>query len=82
MRVLMPPASVRIPMHFPTDEEGLAAAVRMSGQTAAAARLVQVRNTLALDRLVVSEHYASEIAARSDLTRLERLTSWDFNGLG
>ena len=78
----MTPASVRIPMHFPTDEECLAAAVRMSGQTAAAARLVQVRNTLALDRLVVSEHYASEIAARSDLTRLERLTSWDFNGLG
>ncbi|MFN7623639.1 MAG: [Fe-S]-binding protein, partial [Acidobacteriota bacterium] len=73
----MTPASVRIPMHYETEKECLAAAVRMSGQTAAAARLVQIRNTLALNRLVVSEHYAEEIAARSDLTVLERLKSWE-----
>ena len=73
----MTPASVRIPMHYETAEECLAAAVRMSGQTAATARLVQIRNTLALNRLVVSEHYAEEIAARSDLTVLERLKSWE-----
>ncbi len=72
----MTPASVRIPMHYETDEECLAAAVRMSGQTAPEARLVKIRNTLALNRLVVSEHYAEEIAGRSDLTVLEKLTAW------
>jgi len=74
----MTPASVRIPMHYDTDEECLAAAVRMSGQTAATARLVQIRNTLALNRLVVSEHYAAEIGERSNLSVLERLPGWRF----
>jgi hypothetical protein len=72
----MTPASVRIPMHYETDEECLAAAVRMSGKTAPEARLVKIRNTLALNRLVVSAHYAEEIAERSDLTVLEKLTAW------
>jgi hypothetical protein len=75
----MTPASVRIPMHFPTDEECLAAAVRMSGQTPAEARLVRIGSTLAVNRFLASELYAGEIAAREDLTLLERLPGWDLN---
>ena len=74
----MTPASVRIPMHYATDEECLAAAVRMCGQTPETARLVQIQNTLAVNRFVASELYAEEIAKRPELTVLERLESWDF----
>jgi hypothetical protein len=74
----MTPASVRIPMHYPTDEECLAAAVRMCGQTPESARLVHIHNTLAVNRFVASELYAEEIAKRAELTVLEHLESWDF----
>ncbi|NBO65818.1 MAG: hypothetical protein EBU88_13410 [Acidobacteria bacterium] len=73
----MTPASVRIPMHYGTDRECLAAAVRMSGKTAAEAHLVQIRNTLALNRLVVSQLFEREIEAQGNLTILERLPAWD-----
>ncbi len=72
----MTPASVRIPMHYETDEECLAAAVRMSGKTAENARLVKIRNTLALNQLVVSQHFAEEIAEHTHLTVLEELAAW------
>ena len=65
-------------MHYATDEECLAAAVRMCGQTPETARLVQIQNTLAVNRFVASELYAEEIAKRPELTVLERLESWDF----
>lgn len=77
----MTPASVRIPMHYTTDAECLAAAVRMCGQTPETARLVHIHNTLALDRFIASELYAEEIAKRNDLTILDHLDGWDFNRL-
>lgn len=74
----MTPASVRIPMHFASDEECLAAAVRMSGRLAEEARLVRIGSTLAVDRFLASELYQGEIAEREDLTVLERLPGWEF----
>jgi len=49
----------------------------MSGKTAAEAHLVQIRNTLALNRLVVSQLFEREIEAQGNLTILERLPAWD-----
>jgi hypothetical protein len=74
----MTPASVRIPMHFASDTECLSAALRMAGVEAATARIVRVRNTLALDRFVASSAYASEIAERADLTVLKSPQDWRF----
>lgn len=74
----MTPASVRIPMHFANDTECLSAALRMAGVEAATARIVRVRNTLALDRFVASSAFANEIAERADLTVLKAPQDWRF----
>src|SRR5262249_61610151 len=63
----MTPAMVRAPMHFGSDAECLEAAFRMAGVDADTARLVRIRNTLALDRFVASAACASAIAERDDL---------------
>ncbi len=78
----MTPASVRIPMYFSNDAECLSAALRMAGADPAGARIVRVRNTLALDRFVASSAYASEIPERGDLTVLESSQDWRFTPAG
>ncbi|MGH9769927.1 MAG: hypothetical protein ACREAB_21085, partial [Blastocatellia bacterium] len=72
----MTPASVRIPMHFGSDAECLGAALRLAGADPKSARIIRVRNTLALDRFVASSAYASEIAERDDLTVLQSSQDW------
>jgi hypothetical protein len=74
--------SVRIPMHFANDAECLAAALRIAGADPAEARIVRVRNTLALDRFVASSAFAAEIAERDDLTVLQSSVDWRFNEEG
>jgi hypothetical protein len=76
------PGSVRIPMHFSNDAECLAAALRLADAAPAEARIVRVRNTLALDRFVASSTYASEIAERDDLTVLQSSVDWRFTDDG
>jgi hypothetical protein len=78
----MSPGSVRVPMHFPNDVECLGAALRIAGSDPAAARIVRVRNTLALDRFVASSAFAAEIAERDDLTVLQSSVDWRFNDDG
>ncbi|HEX5082856.1 MAG TPA: DUF362 domain-containing protein [Blastocatellia bacterium] len=78
----MNPGSVRIPMHFANDAECLAAALRLAGADPAEARIVRVRNTLALDRFVASSAFAAEIAERDDLTVLQSSVDWRFNEEG
>ena len=43
---------------------------------------MRIRHTLALDRVVVSEAYASALAERSDLTVLVPPTEWRFDDAG
>jgi hypothetical protein len=74
----MSPGSARIPMHFPNDRECLSAALRMSGADPASARILRVRNTLAMDKFVASATYAPEIAERKDLTVLKPSEDWRF----
>jgi hypothetical protein len=74
----MTPVTARIPMHFDTDAECVAAALRMAGADADTARIVRVRSTLALDRMVMSEACAAEVTGRSDLRIVESPRAWKF----
>lgn len=74
----MTPVTARIPMHFDTDEECVRAALRMAGVESQHARIVRVRNTLALDRVVMSEACAAEIGGRAHLRIVESPRPWRF----
>jgi hypothetical protein len=78
----MTPSTARISIHFPTDRECLRAALRVSAADPAAPRIVRIRHTLALDRIIVSEAYADEIAARDDIHVLVPATEWRFDAAG
>jgi hypothetical protein len=78
----MTPAMVRTPMHFDTDAECLKAALRMSGAASDSARIVRVRNTLALDRLAVSPALAAELKERDDLRVVGAERDWVFDPQG
>jgi hypothetical protein len=78
----MTPAMVRTPMHFDGDAECLKAAIRMSGAEPSSVRLVRVRNTLALDRLVVSTALAGELRGRDDLRVVGPEREWVFDAAG
>jgi Domain of unknown function (DUF362) len=74
----MTPATARVPIHFPTDAACLRAALRMAGaeEDPQRARIVRVRNTLMLSKVVCSAAYADEIESRSDLDIVTPSTSW------
>jgi hypothetical protein len=78
----MTPAMARTPMHFESDEECLKAALRLSGADDASARIVRVRNTLALDRLVVSSALAPAVKERADLRVVKDARDWAFDARG
>jgi len=78
----MTPMTVRIPMHFGNDHECLRAAIRVSGREENNARIVRVRNTLALDRFIATVNYSEEIADRKDLSILETGREWRFTSAG
>ncbi|MGH9840724.1 MAG: lactate racemase domain-containing protein [Blastocatellia bacterium] len=78
----MTPAAVRIPMHFASDAECLRAALRLAGADPATARIVRIKNTLALDRFIATEAYAPEISDRGDLNVLESPGEWRFTAEG
>jgi hypothetical protein len=78
----MTPATVRVPMHFDTDAECLKAVLRVAGADAEKARIVRVRNTLAVDRFVASEAYAAEVAERDDLTVVIPPRPWTLDAQG
>jgi hypothetical protein len=78
----MTPATVRVPMHFDTDAECLKAVLRVAGADPEEARIVRVRNTLAVDRFVASEAYAAEVAERDDLTVVIPPRPWTLDAQG
>ncbi|MCI0662262.1 MAG: nickel-dependent lactate racemase [Acidobacteria bacterium] len=78
----MTPMTVRIPMHFESDRECLQAAIRVSGREESSARIVRVRNTLALDRFIATVNYSGEIADRNDLSIIETGRDWHFTSAG
>jgi len=78
----MTPATVRVPMHFDTDAECLKAVLRVAGADPEQARIVRVRNTLAVDRFVASEAYAAEVAERDDLQVVVPPRPWTLDAHG
>jgi hypothetical protein len=76
------PATVRVPMHFDTDADCLRAALRVSAADPERARIVRVKNTLALDRFVASAAYADEVAQRSDLELISPAEAWTLGADG
>ena len=62
------PVNARVPMHFPTDREALAAAMQTLGHVNAdAAKVLWIKNTLSCQSLLASEAYLDEVRARDDL---------------
>jgi hypothetical protein len=78
----MTPAMARAPMHFETDALCLEAAFRLAGVTAESARLVRIRNTLALDRFVASAACAPAIEERDDLRVVVPPREWRLDASG
>ena len=65
------PVNARVPMHFPTDREALAAAMQTLGHANAdAAKVLWIKNTLSCETLLASQAYLEEARARSDLGAL------------
>ena len=65
------PVNARVPMHFSTDREALAAAMQTLGHSDAnAAKVVWIKNTLSCQTLLASQAYLDEARARDDLVAL------------
>ena len=75
----MTPATVRVSIHFPTDEACLRAALRVAGVEPAAARILRIRNTLQVAHIVASEACAGALEGRDDLRVLVPPSPWTFD---
>jgi hypothetical protein len=65
------PVNARVPMHFPTDRQALAAAMQTLGHTSLnLAKVLWIQNTLNCQTLVASEAYLDEARGRQDLVAL------------
>jgi hypothetical protein len=73
---------VRIPFHFATDAECLRAAFRLAGVDPDSARVVRIRDTLALEFLSASEAYLPDINGRDDLEVIGGPEPWTSDGPG
>jgi hypothetical protein len=69
---------VRIPFQFPTDAECVGAACRLAGVRPEGARLLRVRDTLALEHVIASESYLQEVEGRDDLELIGPPEPWSF----
>lgn len=72
----MTPATVRVSIHFPSDEACLRAALRVAGVEPEAARILRIRSTLHLAQIVASEAYAGALDDRGDLRLLVPPAPW------
>jgi hypothetical protein len=74
------PATVRISINFRTDAECLRAALRVAAADVNAPRIVRIRHTLALDRVVVSE--ACVPTLKAGVETLVAPTEWALDAKG
>jgi hypothetical protein len=67
------PVNARVPMHFPTDQEALGAAMETLGHAEVkAAKVLWIKNTLSCQTMLGSEAYLQEARARADLAVLSK----------
>jgi hypothetical protein len=77
------PVNARVPMHFQTDREALAAAMQTLGHAnAKEAKVLWIKNTLSCQALLASEAYLDEARARSDLMTQSQPQPLDFDASG
>ena len=76
------PETVRTLIHFASDEDCLKAALHLAGVSSAEARVVRLRNTLALDRFIISANYEAEMRERDDLSIVQSPRPWRFTSEG
>jgi hypothetical protein len=74
--------SAKIPIHFETDREVVAAALQSlaMGDTTQA-KVVRIQDTLSLERIAVSESYAESVQEREDLEVISGLEAMNFDPL-
>jgi len=81
----MTSAPPRISINFPTDAACVRAALRIAGVEPEVARILRIRNTLALDRIVASEACHEVIAAGGAIAPVDvavDATEWRFDAEG
>ena len=77
------PVNARVPMHFPTDRDALAAAMQTIGRAdPEAVKALWIKNTLSCQNLLASEAYLDETRARGDLTMSDEPTPLAFDSGG
>jgi hypothetical protein len=75
--------SAKIPIHFESDREAIAACLESAGLTdTAAVRVVRIESTLSLEHVQVSESYAEEVAANGRLESKGPPREMSFDTLG
>ena len=77
------PEAAALPIHYDTDREAIDAALASAGLAPPErARVVRIRNTLHLDRLLVSEVCRAELAARANVEIVEPAHEFAFDEAG
>jgi lactate racemase-like protein len=76
------PSRIRVPLHFPSDRECLEWVAGTVGKSDRSdVTIGWIKNTLQLDRLVVSRNLKDQIASQSDVT-VESEVDWEWNDDG
>jgi hypothetical protein len=71
--------SAKIPVHFETDREVVAAALQsLAMRDTTQAKVIRIQDTLSLERIAVSESYAESVRGRSDLEALSQPEAVEF----
>jgi Lactate racemase N-terminal domain len=76
--------SVKVPIHFETDREAVAAAMEsLALRDTTQAKVVRILHTLSLERVAVSESYAESVRQRKDLEVMSEPETmrFDTNGI-
>ena len=77
------PEGAKIPMTFKTDKEAIEAALATSGRiNIDDASVMWMKNTLALEKVIVSDGFGKEIEARDDIEQLTQFKEMEFDSTG
>ncbi|MEW6306534.1 MAG: lactate racemase domain-containing protein [Verrucomicrobiota bacterium] len=77
------PQAAKMPIHFPTDRDAIAAALRsVFPDGFAQAKVVRIADTLSLEHIEASEAYTPELAGRADLEAMGEPEVMGFDAAG
>ena len=75
--------SVKVPIHFETDREAVAAALQsLAIRDVTQAKVIRIQDTLSLERVAVSESYAESLRQRGDLEVMSEPEELGFDARG